>query len=406
MVGGYIGTSLHIGNPHFYIKLQAKLHDFLRVSSLFALLILLPELSSAQSNSADSTDFAFLPAVSYNSDLGLIAGGVASWYNYKDNTYPFYSYVNVAAIISTKGLASFSLFFDKPNAFEKNIRLTSEVFASRFFEDAYFGISNYTKITDTPPDLPLFYQFQSFSMGTRINARVPIYKGDNNKQLDANFILNFRYETPWDNGTNRLITLDQPLGVEGGRTSMLGTGLIWENRNSEFQPTRGNYVESRLEIGKTLWGSSYNLLVFENNIRQYFTFFLIRDITFAGSLFSRFTSGDVPYWKLSYAGDEETLRGYESRRFVDDHVLLLNTELRTWLFTIPDSDVRFGGTLFMDTGRTFANGDPFDLITSDLKTTFGFGGLASFFAPDFIIRADFGFSDEGVGIYFTTGFMF
>lgn len=361
---------------------------------------------NAQSNRADSTEFAFLPAISYNSDFGLIAGGVTSWYNYKDDIYPFYSYVTFAGIISTKGLVSFNLLYDKPQAFGKDIRLTNEIFVSRFFEDAYFGIANYSKITEPPQDLPLFYQFKSFSAGTRISARFPLIQTSSNSRLDANFIVNFRYETPWDNGTNRLITRDQPLGINGGRTSMLGIGVIWEGRDSEFQPTKGMYLESRIELGNKLWGSSFDLAVIENEIRQYASFYFLREITFATALFSRFTSGDVPYWKLSYAGDEETLRGYESRRFVDDNVLILNTELRTWLYSIPNTNTRFGGTLFLDTGRTFANSDSFSIITDDLKTTIGFGGLASFFTPDFIIRGDFGFSDEGVGVYFTTGFMF
>lgn len=362
--------------------------------------------ASAQNTPSDSTEFAFLPAISYNSDLGLIGGGITSWYNYKNNTYPFYSYVTLAGVISTKGLASFSLLYDKPYAFEKDLRITTEIFASRFFEDAYFGIANYSKISDTPTDLPLFYQFQSFSAGFRTTARLPLKKLESLKQLDANLIINFRYETPWDNGDDRLITREQPLGIDGGRTSMLGVGLIWEGRDSEFQPKKGNYAESRVEIGNTIWGSSYDLAIVENDIRQYATFYFIREITFATRLFSRFSSGDVPYWKLSYAGDEETLRGYESRRFSDDNVVFLNTELRTWLFEVPNSEVRFGGTLFVDTGRTFSNGDSFSIITNDLKTTFGFGGLASFFTSDFIIRGDFGFSEEGLGVYFTTGFMF
>lgn len=373
---------------------------------IIGLLSIIPITSTAQQTEADSTEFAFLPAISYNSDLGLIAGGITSWYNYKDNTYPFYSYVTIAGILSTKGLASFSLIYDKPYAFGKDMRMTTEVFAARFFEDAYFGVANYAKITDTPPNLPLFYQFQSFTVGFRSNSRIPIKRFDSQKQLDANIIINFRYETPWDNGTNRLITREQPLGIDGGRTAMLGLGLIWEGRDSEFQPTSGNYIQSRVEFGNTIWGSSYDLMIVENDLRQYLSFHLINDITFATRLFSRFTSGDVPYWKLSYAGDEETLRGYESRRFSDDNVIFLNTELRTWLFKIPDSQARFGGTLFIDTGRTFANGDSFSVISDDLKTTFGFGGLASFFKPDFIIRGDFGFSEEGLVVYFTTGFMF
>ncbi len=373
--------------------------------SIILLCFISPSLI-AQLSDSKTTEFAFLPAVTYNSDLGLIGGGVTNWYNYKGDIFPFYSYVNMSGIISTKGLASFRLLYDKPFTFGKNIRTTSELFASRFFEDAYFGIANYSKVTDTPENLPLYYQFQSFTFGFRVDSRIPLLKTDNQKQLDANIIINFRYETPWDNGNDRLISIEQPLGYRGGRTSMLGFGFVWEARNSEFQPTSGNFIDSRIEVGETIWGSSYDMIVIENDLRQYLSFNLINEIIFATRLFSRFSSGDVPYWNLSYAGDEETLRGYESRRFSDDNVLFLNSEFRTWFHSFPNSEARLGGTLFMDAGRTFSNSDSFEIIKNDLKTTFGFGALASFFTQDFIIRGDFGFSEEGMRIYFTTGFMF
>ncbi len=354
----------------------------------------------------DSTEFAFLPALSYNSDLGLIGGGITSWYNYKDNIYPFYSYTTINGVLSTKGLASFSFFYDKPFAFGKDIRITTYLYGARFFEDAFFGIGNYSKITDTPKDSPRFYEFQSFNLGFTTEVRFPLKKFSSHKQLDLNIVADFNYETPWDNDSDRLISIDEPVGVNGGRTSLLGLGLIWESRNSEFQPKKGNYAKSSIEIGEQLWGSSYDIFVVENEIRQYLTFHLIKEITFASRLYSRFTSGNVPYWELSYAGDDETLRGYENKRFIDDNVLFLNSELRTWLFNFPEFATRIGGTLFIDTGRTFANGEHLNVISNDLKTTIGFGGLASFFTDDFIIRGDFGFSEEGLRIYFSTGFMF
>jgi outer membrane protein assembly factor BamA len=362
--------------------------------------------SNAQTVVTDSTEFAFLPAIAFNSDLGLIGGGVANWYIYKDDTYPFFGFINLSAIISTKGLASFSLLYDKPYAFNKDLRLTSEIYASRFFEDTYFGIANYSTIDNPPEDNPDFYLFKSFSAGFRVNGRLPLIRPTSRSQLDANLIVNYRYETPWDNGTDRLITNEAPLGVDGGTTAMLGAGLIWEARNSEFLPTKGSYASSSLEVGNSLWGSSYDLTVFESDLRYYFTFTLLKPITFANRINARFSNGEIPYWKLSYAGDDETLRGYESRRFTDDHAIVLNSELRTWLLEFPEFDTRFGGTLFMDTGRTFSAGTTFEQITNDLKTTFGFGLLASLFTPDFIIRGDFGFSEEGIGVYFTTGFMF
>jgi hypothetical protein len=84
----------------------------------------------------------------------------------------------------------------------------------------------------------------------------------------------------------------------------------------------------------------------------------------------------------------------------------MNTELRTWLFDFPTYDVKFGGTLFFDIGRTFSNDTPMQDVIDDLKYTYGLGGTSSFFNENFIFRADLGFSEDGYGLYFTAGYLF
>lgn len=365
-------------------------------------------MKAQSTQKTDSTEIAFLPAIAFNSDLGFIFGGITSLYNYKDNTRPFYSYMNVAGIFSTKGLASFEIALDKPFIFGTKMRLTSSIYASRFLQDTYYGVANYQKIERDPPDgIPEFYLFQSFSTGFNGTLRIPVSSNSRNQQLDVLAILNLDYETPFENGDDRLITEKPPrYGFEGGRTFMIGSGLIWEARDSEFNPTNGMYLETSVEIGNKLWASSFNNLVIKHEMFHYLTFHLIKDITLANRFYTKHTSGETPYWKLAYAGDEETFRGYPSRRFLDDNVAILNNELRTWLIELPSADIRLGGTLFFDVGRTFANGTSLDTITGDLKYTFGFGGTASVFTPDFIIRGDVGFSEEGMGVYITTGYMF
>lgn len=360
----------------------------------------------AQNIKADSVKLAFLPAIAFNSDLGFIFGGIANRYNYRDGMHPFYSFTNISGIFSTKGLASFEIAIDKPKAFGTNLRLTSSLYSFRFLQDTYFGLANYSKINHNSTDLSSFYEFQSFSIGFNTTVRVPVLKTTSTKQLDLLAILNFDHETPWENGTNRLIALEQPLGYKGGRTFMLGTGLIWEGRNSEFNPTSGTYSETSLELGNKFWGSSFNTLVLKHDMRNYLTFTLIKDITLANRFFLKHTSGDTPYWKLAYAGDDETLRGYPSKRFIDDNVVILNNELRTWLFNFPSINTKLGGTIFVDVGRTFSNQTSFNTIKRELKYTYGFGATSSFFTPDFIIRADIGFSEEESGVYITVGYMF
>ncbi len=384
-----------------------KTTKYIFKGAVLLLLFYFPEVQAQNQESVttDSVKTAFFPALSYKSDLGFIGGGLLQRFHYKEEIEPFYSLNRIVGVASTKGLLSFYIERDKPQAFGTKNRLSTVFILSRFLRNNYFGIGNYQKIDDSFNASTDLYSFNSFSVGANAELRIPVRKSSQNN-LDALAIINFDYQTPFDNNASNLITQEQPLGVQGGRTLNIGTGFIWENRNDEFRPTAGNYVESNFEAGQTWWGSSFNSYIFRFDARQYFSFNLFKKVTWANRLYTKQTAGDTPYWKLAFAGNEETMRGYPLRRFLDDNVVLLNTELRTWLFKIDAIEGEFGGTIFFDIGRTYPNGISFSDFTSDIKFSGGIGGTSSFFTPDFIFRTDIGFSEEGIGIYFTSGYMF
>lgn len=355
---------------------------------------------------AESVEYAFLPALAYNSDLGLVGGGIMSRYHFKKNEQPFHSYLIVNAIASTKGLISSSLFIDKPKIFDSDLRLTSDFYISRFLQNQYYGIGNYEKLADEPVDKPDYYYYKSFSTGLELVLRKPLLIRTKSSQLDIYGIANFDYRTPLGENAGRLISQEEPLGINGIRTAALGTGFIWENRNNEFAPTHGTYARSGIEVGQKLIGSSTNYFKFESEVRAYTSFTLLKKITFANRVSFNHSSGALPYWQLPEIGGETTMRGYPENRFRDDNALFLNSELRTWLLEFPDYDVRLGGTLFADIGKTYPNGTKFENVFKALKYSFGFGVNSSFFNKNFIFRGDIGFSDEGCGVYFTSGYMF
>jgi outer membrane protein assembly factor BamA len=354
----------------------------------------------------DSTNIAFLPALAYDSDIGLILGGIGSRYKYQDNAKPFYSYLNASLIITTKGLISLFFEFDKPYIFDSDNRLNSKNFLSRFTGDQYYGIGNYDKLPGALVDSSGYYFYNSFTAGFDIMLRKPFLRTPNGSQLDVFGIAGFKYQTPWGNDSTQLIASDQPVGYDGAYLTRFGTGVVWEGRNNEFNPTKGFYFKAGLEAGGKLLGSSTNYLKLETEARSYISFNLIREITFANRLLFKNTAGTLPYWKLPELGGVKFLRGYPEYRFLDDNSILLNSELRTWLFELPSVKTRLGGNLFADIGRTFPNGSSFDRVFNDLKYTLGFGATASFFTADFIMRGDVGFSEEGYGIYFTAGYLF
>lgn len=378
---------------------------FINISKGAVLLLLFFSTNTAAQIVTDSIKTAFLPAISYNSDFGLASGGLLHRFHYKGDTEPYYSFVQVAAIFSTKGLASTLIEWDKPHIFKSNYRLTSSIYAARFFEDNYYGYGNYTKIEDSFNVVPEVYNYNSVSAGFDARLRIPIFDTQRSS-IDIISIINFDYKTPFNSENTQLIVQESPLGVDGDHSLHLGTGLIWENRNNELRPTKGTYAETNIEVGQKWFGSGFNTFIFKAEASSYLSFHLLKEITWANRISVENTSGDVPYWKLASLGDEETLRGFPSQRFLDDNSILFNTELRTWLFNIDLLNSEFGGTLFFDIGRTYANKTDFSSILRDLRYSFGFGGTSSLFTPDFVLRTDVGFSKEGIGIYFTSGYMF
>lgn len=378
------------------------------IAAVMITIILIQPASAQSQDSADSVRSALLPAFSYDNDLGLIGGGLYNRFHYRDQINPYFSYTQLAGIVSTRGLISLELEHDKPRVFQSDMRLNTRMFVFRFLQDRFFGVGNYGSVANRLETDPDYFLFNSFSMGFSGMLRKPVIGSGNYRELDLYGTVNLRYETPWGNGAGQLIAIpsEKPPGVDGGRTFQIGLGMIWEGRNRELRPTKGSFADISLETGQTFWGSSFDNAILSTESAYYFTFHLLRDITFAQRLMSRFTTGDVPYWLMAYAGDAETLRGYPANRFLDDHAMILNTELRTWLFDLPSIDSRIGGNIFLDAGRTFPDGTAVNDWISDLKYTIGFSGVATLFTPDLIIRADVGFSDEDIGVYISTGYLF
>ncbi|MFD2533170.1 BamA/TamA family outer membrane protein [Gracilimonas halophila] len=393
-----------------------KDHQHFRLPALTLVLIVavisLTTSLNAQSTSepspavTDSVELALLPALAYNSDWGLVGGGIMSRYSYKNEIKPFHSYFTVFALASTNGLFASSFFFDKPQVFGSDQRLSFSAFVSRFFQNQYYGIGSYNKIDLEPEGNPEYYLYESFTSEIELILRRPIADLNNGSTLDVYGILNTNYRTPLGENDGKLIVQDRPAGIDGAHTISLGSGLIWENRDNEFDPSTGSYANVGFQVANEVIGSGYNYITVEGDLRGYIPFHFVRDITFANRLSFIHTYGSLPYWKLADLGGEETMRGYPENRFLDDNVIFLNTELRTWLWEFPEYNIKLGGTLFADIGRTFSNGAALNNIFNDLKYTLGFGGNSSFFNENFILRGDVGFSEEGYGVYFTAGYMF
>ncbi len=351
---------------------------------------------------ADSLSSALVPVVSYSSNEGFVGGALYNRYDYAGNIKPFKNYLQSSALVSTKGFIEVEGRFEQTQTFNRNIRSIYDTFFRRYTTDIFFGIGNQTSFSDTRWDDDYYY-FESISVGLSYKARKPLYKAGN-KQLDLQAGLGIEYYIPHVTQDNSSLNQLMPTGNDGGWVNYLNTGVIWENRNSEFDPNRGNYAEFELQYSPKFL-SNYGLGKARFEFRQYF--YLFDFLTIANRLEARHVMGDLPFWEMATLGGSNNLRGYPLNRFQGQSSLAYTLELRAWLVKFPQLyGLKFGGQLFTDTGRVFTGADDINDLFEGYKQTIGFGGAMSVFNPDFILRGEMGFSEDVTRIYIGVGYLF
>lgn len=351
---------------------------------------------------SDSVKKALLPVAGYDSDIGFLGGVLYNRIDYRGKARPFNYYINSSFTASTKGMFNLEFEYDQTESFNSDIRSVVALNAYRFTHDYYFGIGNQSDFDQQGFDDD-FYFFESLSFSLDYDGRLPLHS-DDNSSFDLLFGLGTKYETSSVKQDSSRFNFDRPRGFNGGWVNALKTGFIWENRNSEFDPTAGNRFELELRGAPEFLFSDFGLVTIETDYRHYFRLF--NWVTFANRLQLRHATGDIPYWELSRLGDPETLRGYPLNRFMGNSSAAYTLEVRKWLIVFPEYSIKIGGHLFTDVGRVFTEEDGFGDILKGYKQTVGLGGALSLFSPDFILRGEAGFSEDMMRIYVGIGYTF
>ena len=358
----------------------------------------------------DSTVTGLIPALSYSTDVGLTGGLIWSKLSYGQED-PFKQNIAVTALASTKGLAGFNFFLDQPCSFNCVDRLIVNIVGNRFLEDQYYGV-----LTDKRLDLqknPKRYEYQSFTIKVNLEYRISTNNLAHKNKILFNSLYgflstDFQYKTPWGNDDTQLIMLEKPTGYAGAYGFWLGLGGLIDTRDSEFYPRQGWYSKQQVKGSLKSILSDFTQTLFLSDTRYYQEFKLILPIVFAQRISYQWSNSNAntPYWSYPSLGGEEFLRGYVDNRFLVPQFWATNTELRTWFFESTNYGIKIGGTIFMDSGSYTDGTIAYADWSANVRYTAGFGGLVSLFSPDFILRVDLGFSEEGYGIFFSTGMLF
>jgi outer membrane protein assembly factor BamA len=370
------------------------------------ILLFLGNCEFAHSQAKDSVKIGFLPALGYSSDMGIIGGGILSRYHYQDGIQPFKNLLQASGIATTKGLFSFSAQFELLETYHTDIRSRYILNFGRVKESTFFGFGNNTSFDEKLWENGYYYYETYFGL-TEIYGRKKIWTpGYGTAHLDIVALTNLSMESPQLNADSNMLTATMPEFVDGLWVWETGTGLVWENRDSEFSATRGNAARFELRVapGLIMDNSSWQI---QFEASQYFTEqILIFPVTAAFKLGYHQAGGSTPFWRLPKVGGEYSIRGYPEGRFIGDIALYYTAELRTWLIQYPEYNFRLGGQLFTDAGRVYDAGKLTSGLFDDHKRTFGLGAAMSLFTYDFIIRADLGFSEDMSRFYLGIGYTF
>lgn len=372
---------------------------------LFAIISLIPVTVFSQLISDDDdsgTNYSVVPVVGYTTDSGFVGGILIQRIEYRNNQRPFYSNTTFDVTGSTRGQWVASLDHERLDLFGTKIRNRTLLEFELDPISTFFGLGNNTSFSVDDFDEGIYFLKRNFAL-LSFSARKKLFNTSENGNLDGVVRLKGSYTNTDDRGSDTRFVSEQPVGFNGGWVNMLGIGLVSDSRDSEFAPTRGGRFEIGANVSGRLVGSDYSFTDYFADLRIYTPIFL--DIIIAQRLEVKHSMGDVPFWELPMIGNQNGLRGYAQDRFRGDSSVLHMIEVRRWLFSFFEDEIKIGGHIFTDTGRVFSEFDSSALF-GNLKNTWGFGGTMSVLSPDLIVRGELGFSNEDYRIYAGLGYAF
>lgn len=348
----------------------------MRESILTALIVLgmLPSFSADKVKTG--IGFGALPAVSFDSDLGLQYGAIVNLYHYGDgSSYPGYNHsLYMEWSRYTKGTGINRLMYDSEKLIP-GIRttvdvtyLTDQMFnfygfngnQSLYSEEATRSFNSYERnmfrikadfqgnFGSSPFGWVGGYTFYDFAIGSVDYAKLEL-------PADANGSLYDRYVQ------KGVIT---PEEANGGSINYLKLGLKYDTRDQRAFPSMGMWTEAVVQTAPSFINDMpHTKFAFIH--RQYFT--VIKDMVLAYRLNYQSTIGKnkVPFFAqpllitsfLTAAsnqglGGAKTLRGILRNRVIGDEVLFGNFEFRYKFlkFNFLNQNFYLGTNIFFDSG--------------------------------------------------------
>ena len=352
----------------------------LPVLMICALLAGLPLSGAQESGKAKAGwNFGVLPALSYNSDLGLQYGICADIYDYGD-VFPGYRHKLYTELSHyTQGLTNLHLLYDSSYLIPE-VRTTAAVSWLMNPMYSFYGLNGSAQVYD--PSLNLnrqtgtaYYNYSRSMLRCLLDAQGEIYSGLRWAAGAAfwSFALgnpsNIHYDPSntlyADYCAAGLIRGDE---ASGGKRAEFKIGLVFDTRDHDAAPSRGINADIFLNASPDLFGDGYKYLQFCAHYRQYLDLIPARSgrMVLAWHLaYQDCLEGEAPFYMLPIIttpylrqiiseglGSMNTVRGNLYNRFIGDGYAWGNLELRIRLtdFTFLNQGWYIGFNPFFDMG--------------------------------------------------------
>jgi imidazolonepropionase-like amidohydrolase len=186
-------------------------------------------------------------------------------------------------------------------------------------------------------------------------------------------------------------------GADGGNQTVVALSFIYDSRDHQNNPWNGTMISVTPEFSSKFLGSNNEFERLTFDARGYISPFP-RNILCARLLY-RQAYGDIPYYYLPDFGGSLLGRGYYISRFIDRSGIYGQAEYRFPVWKI------ISGVAFYDVGQVQRSTADFRM--HDFHHSAGFGPRFNFGSNEnSILGMDFGFSNEGIMIFFHAGHSF
>jgi hypothetical protein len=358
-----------------------------------------------------------LPALNFNADEGFGYGAIVQAFNYGNHGLRPYKYlIQPLVFLTTKGRRDVSVFFDAPHLIPGHWRLGAYLGHEEQLATPYYGIGNSTPHDEAKEDANTYY-YRYGRKGVRFSTdlqhnfigplRFLVGVGARTTKIDA---------TPFDSTGTLLNAQLFGTDIRQLQTNYARAGLVYDTRDQESGPTRGEWIEVLAQRAAKIAGGDFAFTRVTGTARGYWS--LGDRLVLAERITAQNMWGSMPFYELSTVqgsfsdgealGGSGSVRGWPKNRFIGKGVMFANNELR-WrvsdfrLRHLPSALVLNG---FVDAGRVWATGISGKNLLTNLHTGYG-GGARLRYGQDFVVGLDVGHSKEaGAAMYIGLGYPF